>query len=1499
MKRGNEKVISVLLIGIMLFSAFSAFSIGIAGTGQSEPSGTEPVFVSGDSLYYNIDGRTGVVPGTSGDLVSGVKYIQEGDDIYLIYQDYSIRWGNVRYMEYKDGMWSEPLTVGHDYADLARGGGRSYITSSDMGKVFLTVTDERDMRTYTLSDGRGIATSVGIVNGYVTAFWADMDGNVYSASEQDMFSRPSMIYHTDNSIYSLSTDNGLTVVERNSGMTIDTVLKNSDGVWSIESQSASGRDTRSTPQDETNDLASDFHARQNQTGRWVLIVYLNGDNNLGGTGAREGEYDVGDLNEMESVYTDDNVGLFDIVVLWDHKGSDDPDTHVLWIRHDDNGAETTDSTDTVTSPKLDSYYPLLNNDGDHELYLSNYSVFVDFVEWTVQNFPADHYFVDMWDHGGGYDGVIWDDDAGGDSWGHDHITLGDMHDASLQIYNDIYPTLGRTLDIIGYDTCLTNHGGIQYHNKIMFDYVGASEHTEGGYGWSYDTIFSEIVQNQGQITADKQAYNLAYEVNADGGIVTYAVVNTTLWDYDWMPAYNALSQAMKHKAGTENSGIKDAFSNSADADDSYWTTAHDYWDMINNHIIGDGEITDSDILYWANRCVENMTHNTGAYSSGKLIPYSQDTDTDGVKLMMADETDKDAINSHVAEAWIFQENQWDEMINQVDANADVNNEEPTVTLDSPHDGDRIPRADGNVTISGTAADSDGSVSKVQIKIDRQYWVDASGTDSWSYTWDIRDVPYGWHHIMARSYDGTDFSTEWPGIWVEIIPNSPPTVSLDYPTGGEVVSGDVNIQWTANDSDGDTLSVDLYYSRDGGNTWNVIATGEADDGSYAWDTTGLQDGIDYMVKVVVTDPIPQNDSDVSGFFSIDNVLDDQWFLQVETSNGYNNLSMEPVENTGWDVSTNITSAGDFSLGTWMSHSFSTDRTISGNWTFNIWGKVTDISATGGHLYAKIYSYDGTSSTLLYTTAKDDENISSYSDYHLFSWTDSASGKVNAGDRIIVEIMLDATSGSNTSTAYSYANGESTYAGSTSGDYTDTWDSDGTYETLTEEAGGTGLTILSENFDSGSLPAGWTIDNQGTGGGWEITSGSSSSGSWAYDDSDAAGSSATQDDYLYTPILDCSSYTTVSLSFYHDYKNYNENSDEGGFVDVSNDGGSTWTNVYHIYDQTVQETLNINITNLAAGHSQVQIRWHYIASYDYHWGIDDVSITGNRPSMMDHEWTFDVGDGGTSLTFHVEAYHDFNSEGDDFDFYYSTDGSNYNYMLTVSKTSDDNTVQSYSLPSDTAGTVYIYVKDADRTESNGNADSLYVDYMSIEVTKGAPQFVLAFDGLEHESNVLPSIAELQTMNVSFNQGWNLVSLPWLSAPTDINDALNGLDWSRAMIYQNGCWRTYNKGRDAKFNLGFPLVDNTVAIYVYANTDYTLTGSANDLGNTTITLHPGWNMVGYPSGTERTVSDALNGISYDFIQGFNGTNIFDMNGSDMMVPGHGYWIHVTTEQDWTVEW
>ncbi len=52
-----------------------------------------------------------------------------------------------------------------------------------------------------------------------------------------------------------------------------------------------------------------------------------------------------------------------------------------------------------------------------------------------------------------------------------------------------------------------------------------------------------------------------------------------------------------------------------------------------------------------------------------------------------------------------------------------------------------------------------------------------------------------------------------------------------------------------------------------------------------------------------------------------------------------------------------------------------------------------------------------------------------------------------------------------------------------------------------------------------------------------------------------------------------------------------------------------------------------------------------------------------------------------------------------------------MVTVTKTSDDDTFQSYSLPDTLSGTVYIRVKDTDQTEGNKTKDTIYIDRMYI--------------------------------------------------------------------------------------------------------------------------------------------------------------------------------------------
>jgi len=119
----------------------------------------------------------------------------------------------------------------------------------------------------------------------------------------------------------------------------------------------------------------------------------------------------------------------------------------------------------------------------------------------------------------------------------------------------------------------------------------------------------------------------------------------------------------------------------------------------------------------------------------------------------------------------------------------------------------------------------------------------------------------------------------------------------------------------------------------------------------------------------------------------------------------------------------------------------------------------------------------------------------------------------------------------------------------------------------------------------------------------------------------------------------------------------------------------------------------------------------ASDDVYEGITERAT--NR-SFLEHKWSIDVVGGYSAYTFSVEAYHTFNTEGDDFVFAYSTDDVNYMNIVTVTKTSDDDTAQTFSLPASISGTVYIKVLDLDRTKGNRIKDSIYVDQMFVEAT-----------------------------------------------------------------------------------------------------------------------------------------------------------------------------------------
>ena len=114
----------------------------------------------------------------------------------------------------------------------------------------------------------------------------------------------------------------------------------------------------------------------------------------------------------------------------------------------------------------------------------------------------------------------------------------------------------------------------------------------------------------------------------------------------------------------------------------------------------------------------------------------------------------------------------------------TSNQPPTVSITSPSEGATV---NGTVSITGTASDSDGTVQSVEVKIGSDAWATASGTTSWTFTWDTTGYSDGSYTILARSYDGTNYSTE-AQVNVTINNTDPstnhaPAITLNSPSNG--------------------------------------------------------------------------------------------------------------------------------------------------------------------------------------------------------------------------------------------------------------------------------------------------------------------------------------------------------------------------------------------------------------------------------------------------------------------------------------------------------------------------------------------------------------------------------------------------------------------------------------------------------------------------------------------------------------------------------------------
>ena len=228
---------------------------------------------------------------------------------------------------------------------------------------------------------------------------------------------------------------------------------------------------------------------------WTYMVYLDADNNLD-------SYGVDDINEMEDGYNDAAASDVNVIVFIDREHSG---AKTYQISHDN-------APGVVTSTILTTGFPSEPNMGSKITLKA-------FIAYCFNNFPADKYVLDLWDHGGGIFGICWDDSSGNDKLSFDEV------DEAIE---EACIAAGETIDILGLDACLMAMLEIDYEMREYVDIIVASEETIPGDGFPYNTMIASLCSNPSW-TPTQYADDMVgdYYASYPSGDITLSAVDVT------------------------------------------------------------------------------------------------------------------------------------------------------------------------------------------------------------------------------------------------------------------------------------------------------------------------------------------------------------------------------------------------------------------------------------------------------------------------------------------------------------------------------------------------------------------------------------------------------------------------------------------------------------------------------------------------------------------------------------------------------------------------------------------------------------------------------------------------------------------------------------------------------------------------------------------------------------------------------------------------------------
>jgi Clostripain family/Bacterial Ig-like domain/PDZ domain/WD40-like Beta Propeller Repeat len=199
---------------------------------------------------------------------------------------------------------------------------------------------------------------------------------------------------------------------------------------------------------------------------WTFMMYIAADNNLE-------PYIAPDILEMMLGFVKGDLSTRVNLVMQSDGGEEGEYNNIIWNN----------------SSRRSTFSPIVTNEAIGEKNMGSPETLSDFVNWSITKYPAEHYALVMWDHGGQFLGACSDTDVNGNS------DILDMSDFSTAFDN-----IDTKLDIIGFNACLMAGVEPAYQLKEAADIYIASEPSEygslwEGTVWNYTDLFEYLFSN--------------------------------------------------------------------------------------------------------------------------------------------------------------------------------------------------------------------------------------------------------------------------------------------------------------------------------------------------------------------------------------------------------------------------------------------------------------------------------------------------------------------------------------------------------------------------------------------------------------------------------------------------------------------------------------------------------------------------------------------------------------------------------------------------------------------------------------------------------------------------------------------------------------------------------------------------------------------------------------------------------------------------------------------